>query len=146
MHTPLKAVTLLLLAACAGSGSSPGSAQPIDDARHPAALQGGWIDLRHTAEGDTSVWVLRSGGEDRGLRIRAETKHHPLRVKDRGHGRWSVRDGKLCFNQRPGRSGDSCTAFTLDTAVVNGRPRRRLTVLGYVGSRHTGDRVLLERP
>ena len=70
------------------------------------------------------------------------------------YGRWTasqVADSSgtivpaLCFVRRPGRDAPSCDRYVVDSVRIGGALVRRLTVLGYAGQHHTGDRVLLER-
>ena len=120
------------------------------DRRHPDAVAGEWIDLRHTTAADTAVWVLAPSGDDATLRIVVDPVKGRVEVR-KHYGRWWV-DGaladsagrRLCFVHRPGRQGGACIAFTVDT-VDAPVPRTRLTLHGYRGEHHTGDRVLLAR-
>lgn len=115
-----------------------------------ADVAGEWVDLAHTTDRDTMVWVLAEGGDDRLLHRSLdggawkETRRH--------FGRWSVArsvDGAwpatLCFVRRPGRDASSCVEFRIDTVRSNARPQRRLTLSNYVGEHRTGERQLVER-
>ena len=134
---------VLLLAATVAPPGRP-------DRRHPDAVAGEWIDLRHTTAADTTVWVLDPSGDDATLRIVVDPVKGRVEVR-KHYGRWWL-DGaladsvgrRLCFVHRPGRQGAACIAFAVDT--VDGLvPRTRLTLHGYRGEHHTGDRELLAR-
>jgi hypothetical protein len=121
------------------------------DRRHPDALVGQWIDLRHTSPTDTMVWVLAPNGDDATLEIRIDPAGQRVE-KLRHYGRWRV-DGemsdpvgrRLCFVHRPGRQGGSCIAFRLDTLTTESGTRRHLVLENYRGEHHTQDRELVER-
>ena len=112
----------------------------------PLQLVGEWIDVRHTSVGDTALWVLRENGYDGSAHIVATTR------SERRYGSWyftgTLADTvhrALCFSRRLGRDGPTCLAFAIDTLMVDGLERRRLTIRGYAGEHYTGDRMLLER-
>lgn len=128
------------LGACATLG---GRHRP-DGSASPA---GEWVDVAKTTPADTMVWVLAPNGGDALFTIHAGP---PRRTTRQRFGRWSL--GRtaggapaLCVVRRPGRDARSCAAFTLDSAIADGAPVRRLVVRGYAGTHHRADRVLLER-
>ena len=137
-----------LLAACAGHVALGGRLQ------RPPQLVGEWIDVRHTTLSDTALWVLRDNGYDGSARIVVTTDPDGATTvsrTERRFGSWyfsgSLSDTAqraLCFARRLGRDGPSCLAFALDTTTVDHNQRRRLTIRGYQGEHHTGDRVLIE--
>lgn|GEM_PF-845518 len=144
---PCAALLLASLAACSGIAHLPSFGAT------PSSLATGeWIDEKKTTPTDTMVWVLAADGDDALLTIhldggaRQETRKH--------YGRWSEgRDNDtsganvpaLCFVRRPGRDAPSCDPFTVDSVQTQSGMLRRLTVRGYVGTHHSGDRVLVER-
>ena len=110
--------------------------------------------MRKTTTSDSIIWVLSADGDDALLTVHRDADG--TRREARQHyGRWNegrttdsagVSVRALCFVRRPGRDAPSCDAIALDVVRVNGADLRRLTVRGYVGQRHAGDRVLVERP
>ena len=119
---------------------------------HPEALTGQWVDSARTNAADTSVWILKPNGDDLALRIGAPGDSGGRASSPRLYGRWylsgelaDTAGRALCFTQRPGRDAPSCVRFRLDTVVVNGALRRRLTLSGYLGAHATSDRVLIAR-
>ncbi len=117
----------------------------------PAA--GEWIDTHKSTPSDTMVWVLSPRGDDALLSVHLNADG--TRDERRKHyGRWTasqVADSNgisvpaLCFVRRPGRDAPSCDRYVVDSVRIDGAFVRRLTVRGYAGQHHTGDRVLLER-
>ncbi len=138
---------LVTIAAAGSAGCGPlNTGSPAPD-RGLEAVTGQWIDLGHTAPGDTSVWVLAPGGRDDALKV-SLGRDGVLKGTTTRYGRWFVRPSphpELCFTRRPGREAPSCSSFRVDTVVVGGQPRRRLWVGQYRGSHRTGDRELWER-
>lgn len=136
----------ILAAVIAGCGGRNVSGPAPDRGR--GAVSGQWIDLGHTAAGDTSVWILAPGGRDDALRLSLGRDGVSKSATTR-YGRWFVRPAdprpELCFTRRPGREAPSCSSFRVDTIVVGGHPRRRLWLGQYRGSHRTGDRELWER-
>ncbi len=143
--------TALLFAAAACAGHMPHIAQ----FERPPQLAGEWIDVRHTSPGDTSLWVLRTDGYDGSRHIAATTLANgatkPVTSEHR-YGSWyfagtfaDTAHRALCFAKRLGRDGPTCLTFDIDTTTVDGSERRRLTIHGYQGEHHTGDRTLLDR-
>lgn len=117
----------------------------------PDALTGEWVDVRHTAPGDTSLWVLRANGYDGAARLVVDASGVERRSEER-YGSWYVRGDvadsmsrAICFAKRIGRDGATCISFSIDTVSAEGRQRRRLIVHSYRGQHYTGDRELLER-
>jgi hypothetical protein len=120
----------------------------------PSQFVGQWIDLRHTSPGDTALWVLRDNGYDGSEHIAITTAGGARRADSSEHryGSWyfsgtfaDTAHRALCFAKRIGRDGPTCLAFDFDTATVDGKERRRLTIHGYQGEHYTGDRTLLDR-
>ena len=122
----------------------------------PAALVGIWIDSSQSTPTDTVAWVLAANGDDRTLRVHVQydgDRAGGSTQEVRRYASWYL-EGTLgdtssqafCVKRRP-RDGGSCSQFRLDTlyAPDGGIARRRLVIRGYVGERHTRDRVLLER-
>ena len=145
---PVALAVTALLAGCTSLSRLPFlGATP----RSPAS--GEWVDERKSTSTDTTVWVLAPDGDDALLIVHSDAGG--TRREQRQHyGRWS--DGRvvdsagasvsaICFVRRPGRDAPSCNRFTIDSADVGGSVVRRLTVHGYAGAHHTGDRVLVER-
>ncbi|MBI3792637.1 MAG: hypothetical protein HY275_17410 [Gemmatimonadetes bacterium] len=144
----LLASGLLIAAACGGTVAPPAEAPaPV------ASLAGQWVDVRKSSPSDTTIWVLAEDGDDALLVVHraadgtvSESRQH--------YGRWSegrVTDAAgaaqraLCFVRRPGRDAQSCDPVSVEHVEVNGVATRRLTVRGYEGAHHTGDRVLVDR-
>jgi hypothetical protein len=127
----------------------------LDPGYHrPPELTAEWIDLKHTTEGDTALWVLRGDGYDGSAHIVATTSgaHDPPKRTDRRYGTWyfdgSMSDSAnraICFARRIGREGATCLAFRLDTVRDDQQGTRRLTIRGYPGEHTVGDRQLIER-
>ena len=120
------------------------------DPRHPAAVAGEWVDLKHTTPTDSSIWVLAPNGDDQTVRVTGDERGWTSKRKH--YGRWRL-DGdladvagrRLCFVHRPGRQGGACIGFTVDVATTPTGPRRRLVLHGYQGEHTTGDRELFAR-
>lgn len=122
----------------------------------PAELAGVWIDSSLASATDTVAWVLDPDGTDRTLRvsISRDSAGHPMaKQSTQRYGYWYLNGAMsdtahraLCFKMRP-RDGASCYHFQLDTVSGSAAAvrRRRLTIVGYRGQRHTRDRTLLER-
>ncbi len=142
------ATLAIAAAACAGHIPMPGHYD------RPAQLVGEWIDLRHTAPGDTALWVLRDNGYDGSAHLVAKTIAGGTTTDARSehrYGTWyftgTIADTShraLCFAKRIGRDGPTCLTFLIDTTMVDGIAQRRLTIHGYQGEHYTGDRTLLE--
>jgi len=128
----------------------------------PPELAGAWIDVRHSAGADTSIWLLDPGGNDDLLRITwaadpagpsAAVRHETRRR----YGSWYVTGvlsdtagRRLCVKPATVRMPGACYRYRLDTLGGTGiagdtLARRRLVLLNYQGERSTGTRVLLER-
>ena len=142
-------------AACASGGAgNEGVASTTSLVSPTSAVAGEWVDVRKTTSSDSTVWLLSTDGDDALLTVHVGADGS--RREERQHyGRWN--EGRtvdssganvraLCFVRRPGRDAPSCDAIVVDVVRVNGAELRRLTVRGYVGQHHTGDRVLVERP
>ena len=145
-------IAAVMLTGCIGAGkTSVGRAFGTMAATSPAA--GEWIDMHKSTPSDTMVWLLSPNGDDALLSVHLSADG--TREEQRKHfGRWTesrVTDGSgnsvpaLCFVRRPGRDAPSCDRYTLDSARIDGALVRRLTVRGYAGEHHSGDRVLLVR-
>ena len=120
----------------------------------PPEVSGEWIDVRHAAPNDTSLWVLRADGYD-GTAHLVQTQTSagltPVRHQTR-YATWYLRgtladsaNRMICFARRLGRDGLTCLRFSLDTIATSAGPRRRMVVSGYPGEHTTGDRVLIAR-
>jgi hypothetical protein len=146
-HVAFPVVLLSILTACSSAahvaffGATPTS-----------AAAGEWIDEKKSTPTDTMVWVLAADGDDALLTIHVDGGGR--RASRKHYGRWS--EGRasdanggsvpaLCFVRRPGRDAPSCDRFTVDSVRTADGMRRRLTVRGYAGAHHSGDRELIER-
>lgn len=143
----LEVLLAVLLAACSSTGQFA-----LFGATPTSLAAGEWIDEKKTTPTDTMVWVLAADGDDALLTIHLDggTRHEARKH----YGRWS--EGRssdssgasvpaLCFVRRPGRDAPSCDRFTVDSVQSASGFVRRLTVRGYAGAHHSGDRALLER-
>ncbi len=117
----------------------------------PPELVAEWIDLKHTAPRDTSLWVLRADGYDGLAHLLAAGDGSPARRTEVRYGAWYFEGAlsdpsnrAICFAKRLGRDGATCLSFSLDTVDDHG-PRRRLLIHGYRGEHGTGERQLVER-
>ena len=142
-----RAVFAVALAGVGCSGSLPWVRGDL--ANHPAALVGRWIDVAKSSAGDSSIWILEPNGDDHGMHIVhvGGTGAAP-RVSRERYGYWYVRNGaegeNLCVTRRPGRDAPSCTPFVLVIDSGMTPPRKQLRLAWYVGSHHSGERVLVE--
>ncbi len=147
------AVPMLLL--CASQAGCSALHLGLGAMPHPPDFVGEWIDLRHTTEADTSLWVLRANGYDGWAHLFLEAKRGGPLTARRTETRWgswyfkgNLADSlhrALCYARRIGRDGASCVVFSLDTIPGPRGPRRRMIVHGYRGTHWTGDRVLIFR-
>lgn len=143
MKTLITGLALLAAGACATLhlGALP---------RDPS-LVGEWIDVRHAAPEDTSLWVLRADGYDGTAHVH-RLPGGVVERQDSKYGRWYLRGSiadsahrAICFARRLGRDGATCVGFSLDTIAGPAGPLRQLVVRGYEGQHTTGDRILIER-
>lgn len=116
--------------------------------QRPAPLAGDWVDPKHVAPGDTSVWRLAPDGADLRVRVRARPDAGTVTTTSR-YGAWFLRGAladtagrALCFAPRRTRSATWCLHFALDT-LADGR--RRLVIARYHGTHETATRTLVER-
>lgn len=143
-------LSVVALDSCASLRLGPLRAPP-----RPAAIVGEWIDLSHTTPQDTSLWILRSDGYEGSAHIlirRDAAGSAQVKQTERRDGTWYLEGAMtnaakraICWSRRPGRFGSTCLSFVLDTLRGDSGARRRLTIHGFLGERHMGDRELLER-
>lgn len=117
----------------------------------PASLVGTWVDSTRSTPRDTVGWVLAASGEDRTLRVRADSAGTPVAtLKTARYGLWyligtlgDTTSQALCV-ERNVRRGSSCFRFRLDTlrSGAAAMARRRLWIYGPA-YRHQS--TLLER-
>jgi hypothetical protein len=117
---------------------------------HPSVLVGEWVDLSHTAAGDTALWVLGAGGEDLARRVVTDSAGGPRGhvVSTIAYGHWHLRGAlddsvhrAICFSNRPGRSAPTCLAFSLDSTASPAQ----LAIIGYAGRHRSGTRQFVRR-
>lgn len=144
----IRALGSLFLAACASTGGSLFHRGTL-----PASLAGSWADSTKSTPADTSVWLLTPAGEDRNVRLRIVGGPNGQHIDSSSsrYGSWYLSgtladtSGRALCILRRARDGGSCMHFRLDTIERAGQRRRRLEILGYVGARSVGKRVLIER-
>lgn len=137
-------------AGCASSGLFQSGARPPQ-------LISTWVDSALATPTDTVAWVLRENGDDRTLRIHVNTDSSGRATRtstERHYAMWWVSGDltdtlrrRFCSSPRPGRFGSTCYSFHIDTiAATDTSPLyRRLLVVGYAGTTHVRNRVLIER-
>ena len=141
------AVALAALAAAAGAVACTPALR--ERQQRPAPLAADWVDPKHVAPGDTSVWRLAPDGTDLRVRIRSRPVVAAPDSEASRYGTWFLRGAiadtagrALCFAPRATRSQVWCLRFALDT-LADGR--RELVVYNYHGTHGVGTRTLVER-